>query len=179
MKRPPRQEELRLWGMVTATVKAKSTQKAAGWTAKAEKSLLPPTTLQPMAPLLVDPKSLKPAGPQRLPGPLQGIEPNRKRKIAREHTPLDARLDLHGLDQDRARPVLEAFLRRAWEDGHRAALVVTGKGKLGVGVLKARTPEWLAGPALRDIVAGVSPADKRHGGDGALYVALKRRPPKV
>jgi DNA-nicking Smr family endonuclease len=57
--------------------------------------------------------------------------------------------------------------------------VVTGKGKLGVGVLRARTPEWLAGPDLRDIVAGVSPADKRHGGDGALYVALKRRPPRV
>ena len=179
MKRPPRQDEMRLWGMVAATVKAKSTRKAAGWTPKAEKSLVQPTTLQPMAPLLIDPKSLKPADTRRIPGPLEGIEPNRKRKIAREHTPLDARLDLHGLDQDRARPVLEAFLRRAWEDGHRAALVVTGKGKLGVGVLKARTPEWLAGPALRDIVAGVSPADKRHGGDGALYVALKRRPPKV
>jgi DNA-nicking Smr family endonuclease len=180
MKRPPRQDEMRLWGMVTATVKAKSTQKAAGWSPKAEKSLVQPTTLQPMAPLLVDPKTIrKPADGRRLSGPLEGIEPNRKRKIAREHTPLEAKLDLHGLDQDRARPVLEAFLRRAWEDGHRAALVVTGKGKLGVGVLRARTPEWLAGPALRDIVAGVSPAEKRHGGDGALYVALKRRPPKV
>jgi DNA-nicking Smr family endonuclease len=180
MKRPPRQDEMRLWGMVTATVKAKSTQKAVGWSPKAEKSLVQPTALQPMAPLLVDPKTIrKPADGRRSSGPLEGIEPNRKRKIAREHTPLEAKLDLHGLDQDRARPVLEAFLRRAWEDGHRAALVVTGKGKLGVGVLRARTPEWLAGPALRDIVAGVSPAEKRHGGDGALYVALKRRPPKV
>ena len=179
MKRPPRQDEMRLWGLITATVKAKPTRKAAGWTPKAEKSSVSPTTLQPMAPLLVDPKTIKPTGPQRVPGPLGGIEPNRKRKIVREHTPLDARLDLHGLDQDRARPVLEAFLRRAWEDGHRAALVITGKGKVGMGVLRSRTPEWLAGPALRDIVAGVSPADKRHGGDGALYVALKRRPPKV
>jgi DNA-nicking Smr family endonuclease len=179
MKRPPRQDEMRLWGMVTATVRAKSTHKAAGWAPKAEKSAVQPTTLQPMAPLLLDPHSLKPATNQRAPGPIEGIEPNRKRKIAREHTPLDARLDLHGLDQDRARPVLEAFLRRAWEDGHRAALVITGKGRIGQGVLRARTPEWLAGPALRDIVAGVSPADKRHGGDGALYVALKRRPPKV
>ena len=179
MKRPPRQDEMRLWGMVTATVRAKPTQKAVGWTPKAPKSLESPTTLQPRAPLLIDPKSLKPAGKARAPGPLEGIEPNRKRKIAREHTPLEARLDLHGLDQDRARPVLEAFLRRAWEDGHRAALVITGKGKVGMGVLRSRTPEWLAGPALRDIVAGVSPADKRHGGDGAFYVALKRRPPKV
>jgi len=165
--------------MVTATVKAKTAQKAAGWTPKTQKSLVQPTSLQPMAPLLVDPKTIKPTSAKRTPGPLEGIEPNRKRKIAREHAPLDARLDLHGLDQDRARPVLEAFLRRAWADGHRAALVVTGKGKLGVGVLRARTPEWLADPALRDIVAGVSPADKRHGGDGALYVALKRRPPKI
>jgi len=179
MKRPPRQDEMRLWGMVTATVKAKSTQKAAAWAPKAEKSLAPQTTLQPLAPLLLDPHSLKATGKARVPGPLEGIEPNRKRKIAREHTPLDARLDLHGLDQDRAKPVLEAFLRRAWEDGHRAALVITGKGRVGMGVLRSRTPEWLAGPALRDIVAGVSPAEKRHGGDGALYVALKRRPPKV
>jgi len=170
---------MRLWGMVTATVKAKPTRKAAGWTPKAQKSLVQPTSLQPMAPLLVDPKTIRPVESKRAPGPLGGIEPNRRRKIVREHAPLDARLDLHGLDQDRARPVLEAFLRRAWEDGHRAALVVTGKGRLGVGVLRARAPEWLADPALRDIVAGVSPADKRHGGDGALYVALKRRPPKI
>ena len=170
---------MRLWGMVTATVRAKPTQKAVGWAPKAQKSLESPTTLQPMAPLLLDPKHLKPAGKARAPGPLEGIEPNRKRKIAREHTPLEARLDLHGLDQDRAKPVLEAFLRRAWQDGHRAALVITGKGKIGMGVLRSRTPEWLAGPALRDIVAGVSPAEKRHGGDGAFYVALKRRPPKV
>lgn len=65
VKRPPRQDELRLWGMVTATVKAKSAQKAAGWTPKAQKSLVQPTSLQPMAPLLVDPKTIKPAGAKR------------------------------------------------------------------------------------------------------------------
>jgi DNA-nicking Smr family endonuclease len=41
-------------------------------------------------------------------------------------------------------------------------------------VLRRRAPEWLAGPALRGAVAGVSVADRRHGGDGALFVALKR-----
>ena len=56
MKRPPRQDELRLWGMVTATVRAKPTRKAAGWTPKAQKSLVQPTTLQPMAPLLSIPR---------------------------------------------------------------------------------------------------------------------------
>jgi DNA-nicking Smr family endonuclease len=36
-------------------------------------------------------------------------------------------------------------------------------------------PEWLAAPALANIVAGISEAHRRHGGEGALYVALKRK----
>ena len=76
---------------------------------------------------------------------------------------------------DRARTALSGFLRRASEDGWRAVLVVTGKGSRGDGILRRMTPEWLADPALRDIVAGVSEAHRTHGGGGALYVALKRR----
>jgi len=94
----------------------------------------------------------------------------------RERDPIGARVDLHGLDQDRARLVLETFLRRSWEDGYRAALVITGKGVQGDGILRRRVPAWLADPALAAIVAGVSEAHRRHGGEGALYVALKRRP---
>ena len=41
------------------------------------------------------------------------------------------------------------------------------------------TPEWLADPRLRDVVAGISEAQRRHGGEGALYVALKRHPRAV
>jgi DNA-nicking Smr family endonuclease len=80
------------------------------------------------------------------------------------------------MTQDRARAALEAFLRRAWDDGYRAVLVITGKGLSGDGVLRRYTPEWLAAPALSHIVAGISEAHRRHGGEGALYVALKRKP---
>jgi DNA-nicking Smr family endonuclease len=55
-------------------------------------------------------------------------------------------------------------------------LVITGKGALGDGVLRRRTPEWLAEPPLRSVVAGVSEAHRARGGAGALYVALKRNP---
>jgi len=72
--------------------------------------------------------------------------------------------------------VLEGFLRRAWDEGYRAVLVITGKGVQGDGVLRRRTPEWLAAPQLAHIVAGISEAHRRHGGEGALYVALKRKP---
>lgn len=103
------------------------------------------------------------------------IEPLRRRRIVRERDAIGARLDLHGLDQDRARGALHAFLIRAHAQGHRAVLVITGKGALGDGILRRRAPEWLTEPAVRPLVAGVSQADRRHGGAGALYIALKRR----
>jgi len=58
--------------------------------------------------------------------------------------------------------------------GWRAVLVITGKGALGDGVLRRHTPEWLAQPPLREHIAGISEAHRRHGGEGALYVALRR-----
>jgi DNA-nicking Smr family endonuclease len=116
----------------------------------------------------------KPNQSPRSPAP---IEPLRKRRIARERDPIEARLDLHGLDQDRARVALHDFLQRAYGQGLRAVLVITGKGALGDGVLRRRTPDWLSEPAVRPLIAGVSPAERRHGGEGALYIALKRNRP--
>ena len=79
------------------------------------------------------------------------------------------------MTQDQARVALFGFLNRAVADGWRAVLVITGKGSRGDGVLRRRVPEWLAEPGLRSTVAGVSEAHLRHGGEGALYVALKRQ----
>ena len=112
--------------------------------------------------------------PRKVAAALHPIEPNRARRIVIGREAIGARLDLHGLDQDRAREVLERFIAQAQLQGCRAVLVITGQGRSGGGVLRRRAPEWLASPALRGIVAGVSLADRRHGGEGALYVALKR-----
>lgn len=89
--------------------------------------------------------------------------------------PIGARVDLHGLTHDQARAALTAFIEDACARGLRGVLVITGKGALGDGVLRRRAPEWLAEPPLRQRVAGLSEAHRRHGGEGALYVALKRR----
>ena len=80
------------------------------------------------------------------------------------------------MDQDRARAVLTGFLLRAYDEGLRAVLVITGKGVQGDGVLKRRAPDWLGARELSHIVAGISDAHRKHGGEGALYVALKRKP---
>jgi len=100
--------------------------------------------------------------------------PNRRR-LQRGRDALVARIDLHGLNQEAARAALTAFIRRAVDEGWRSALVITGKGVSGDGVLRRRVPDWLADPPIREYVAGVSEAHRRHGGEGALYVALKRK----
>ena len=85
------------------------------------------------------------------------------------------RLALAGRAED-ARAALEGFVLGCWRDGLRSVLVITGKGLRGDGVLRRLTPEWLAAPHLQAVVAGISEAHRRHGGEGALYIALKRRP---
>ena len=118
-----------------------------------------------------------PTGPRMAPPPpSKTIEPGRRHRIAKERDPIGAHIDLHGMDQARARTVLEAFIFRSWNEGMRAVLVITGKGVRGDGILRRMTPEWLADARLRDVVAGISEAQRRHGGEGALYVTLKRHP---
>jgi DNA-nicking Smr family endonuclease len=156
---------------VTATVRPAATIRTPAPEAKpAPKD--PPTSA---APMILPIEALAPRRSKPPPAAPERIEPNRKRRIARERDPIAARLDLHGYDQDRARGVLHAFIGRAHEDGARAVLVITGKGARGDGVLRRRVPEWLAEPPSRALVAGLSPAERHHGGEGALYVALKRK----
>ncbi len=170
MKRPLRPEEAHLWAKVAATVRP-----APG---RGRPATVPHPTHAETLPAVAAVAAVKVVSPtpvNRRLGPLETIEPRRKLRISREQE-FGPRLDLHGLDQDRARTALANFLWRASEDGWRAVLVITGKGSRGDGVLRRMVPHWLSDPALRTLVAGVSEAQRHHGGAGALYVALKRRP---
>jgi DNA-nicking Smr family endonuclease len=42
------------------------------------------------------------------------------------------------------------------------------------GVLKQMVPRWLNEPELAALIASVQPAHVKHGGDGALYVYLRK-----
>lgn len=119
------------------------------------------------------------------PPPLVPIEPKMLRHLRRGQRTVDGVLDLHGLRQDEAHAALNAFLRRKQTDGATLVIIVTGKGggassRDGTqerGVLRRVVPHWLRLPDLRPIVLGFEPAADRHGGDGALYVRLRRRGP--
>ena len=169
MKRSLRPDELRLWSKVAATVRPAPGRALPVAPAEAEAS----PAAAPAVSAAPSPVHVRKRPPT--PGPPDVIEPGRRRRIMRERDSIDARIDLHGLSFDRAKAALDAFIRRAHADGAKAVLVITGKGVAGEGLLRQWTPAWLAEPGLRPMVAGVSLAHRRHGGEGALYVALKRR----
>lgn len=104
-----------------------------------------------------------------------------QRKISKGRLPIEARIDLHGMRQDEAHSLLLGFLRRAHVTGIRYVLVITGKGRslASDGVLKRSVPNWLATPPFRDLVSGYEDAARNHGGDGALYIRLRRLPHEV
>jgi DNA-nicking Smr family endonuclease len=114
--------------------------------------------------------------------PLAPLSRRLKQRVARGREPIDARLDLHGLTQTKAYAALLGFLRGAQADGARIALVVTGKGsRTGApdtgaerGVLRRQVPMWLSLPEFRRFVVGFEDAHVGHGGEGALYVRLRR-----
>ena len=83
----------------------------------------------------------------------------------------EAKLDLHGYRQEAAYRALQRFLMRAQGLGQRVVLVVTGKG----GTLRDMLPRWLGETEFRNLVVGLSVAHVKHGGDGAFYVALKKK----
>jgi DNA-nicking Smr family endonuclease len=97
----------------------------------------------------------------------------------------DSKLDLHGLTENAAHRALWSFLQTAHRRGDRLVLVVTGKGArvcdgpfdLEVrsrGVLKTMVPRWLGEPQFARLIADTRSAHRRHGGDGALYVYLRK-----
>lgn len=88
----------------------------------------------------------------------------------------EARLDLHGLTQEKAHRALDRFMTEAQASGHRCVIVITGKGRVseGGGVLRNQVPGWLNAPGLRPRILAFAPAQPRDGGAGALYVLLRR-----
>ncbi|MGB3447528.1 MAG: Smr/MutS family protein [Xanthobacteraceae bacterium] len=113
------------------------------------------------------------------PPPLAPLGRRERTHLARGKIDIDARLDLHGMTQTRAHRALLLFLQRASGDGLRFVLVVTGKGRtVGPeserGVLRRHVPEWLGLPEFRTLIVGFEQAHIGHGGEGALYVRVRR-----
>jgi DNA-nicking Smr family endonuclease len=106
-----------------------------------------------------------------------------RQRVARGHAAIDVRLDLHGMTQTQAHAALRRFLTWAQAQDAKLALVVTGKGVGGAagspserGVLRRQVPLWLSLPEFRRFIVSFEEAHAGHGGEGALYLRLRRRP---
>lgn len=179
---PPRRkrglsdEERALWESVAKQVKPLRRRhrapkpEASVPEAAAEPAPKPIASSKPDAPIVLPPRPEPP--------PLAPIGRRERSHLSRGRKEIDARLDLHGMTQTRAHRALFGFLQRAHRDGLTFVLVITGKGRMGGeserGVLRRQVPQWLGLPEFRAMVVGFEEAHIGHGGEGALYVRVRR-----
>jgi DNA-nicking Smr family endonuclease len=191
-RRPLTEDEERLWAAVARSVRPLRSKLTIKPTVKP--SVAPPakavaSKLRGAKPDVSKPKVTKPSAathgehtPQPVPhkakppSPANPMARRERRELARGKAEIGGRIDLHGMTQAEAHDALLRFLRRAQAEGAKFVLVITGKGGPGGdrGVLRRQVPLWLALPELRACVLGFDIAHVGHGGEGALYVRLRK-----
>jgi len=107
-------------------------------------------------------------------GEAPGLDWRTQTKMRRGQVDIEARIDLHGMTQAQAHRELGGFLFDQQAMVRRSVLVITGKGAGGEGVLREAVPRWLNEGDNRRMVRAFSHAAPKDGGEGALYVLLKR-----
>lgn len=169
-KRRLKPEEQRAWARVARSVKA-----LPGRAAHA-----PPAETRPARQTAADDAPAYPeaflqeavnAYPPRLAPP---ADRGKEKRVRRGQAAIHGRFDLHGHTQESAAAALPVFLASQRGQGARCVLIITGKGKLGEGVLKRNFLRWLETPEARALVSGYAQAHAKHGGAGAFYVFLRR-----
>jgi DNA-nicking Smr family endonuclease len=200
--RPPRRltpDETAMWRRIAATVTPlERRRKAQAVAPKVEAPPPPAPSPEPtkidLAAALAAAKSKAAAAPRQTAVPPRrsapriaedkvGLDASWERKIARGGLEPDFSLDLHGSTLDQAYSRLMHGLAQARAMGARVVLIVTGKprpveaadrGQVR-GAIRAKIADWLAASDHASDIAAVRSAHRRHGGQGALYVVLKRR----
>jgi DNA-nicking Smr family endonuclease len=119
----------------------------------------------------------EPSVPLESDGALPAIDRRTAERLRRGQIAIEATLDLHGFTQDEAFVAIQTFLAESVQAARRCLLVVTGKGTArdGGGVLRSAVPRWLTEGVHREHLIGIAVAYPQHGGEGALYVLLRRQ----
>ncbi len=192
--RPPRglsAEEAAAWARVAATVRplnpprallGEGDQPKAGGGAPTEDTAPLPKN-RPPVPLHPRPAAGGPPPRDKLGEDRTGLDSTWDRRLSRGALRPDLTLDLHGHTLASAHTRLDDGLTQAKALGARVVLLITGKPRPAEaadraerrGAIRAKVLDWLAaGPHGPDIAA-IRPAHRRHGGEGALYLVLRRR----
>lgn len=162
--------DLLIWHEVTAGVKKLITKK-------------PKTKITPIAKKVVvgtPQKSTNVVAPKVAPrhlnlGDFGHLDNKTLKQMARGEMPVDAKLDLHGLTELQAFDKLVEFVQNSFADSCRLLLVITGKGsEAKPSVLKEKMGSWVNTEKIAPFVLRFAIAAKRHGGEGAFYLYLRK-----
>ena len=179
-------EDTALWARVVETARPLHKGRVA--------AKVPPIKLKPPAPKPAPTAEVEQASqPPKIPGrpkpaPLPrgtSLDRGTARKLETGRLPVEARLDLHGMRARDAHLALKRFIKAAQGKGYRNVLVITGKGTATKeaksfyeeeerGVLRQSVPHWLSGAEFADLVISYAAAPRRLGGEGALYVRVRK-----
>ncbi len=114
---------------------------------------------------------------KRVEGRRVDLPPQVLRQLRRGAIAVDAKLDLHGKRAAEASEELTAFLRDKRTRGERCVLVIHGKGEHspdGRAILRGEIAAWLSQGRASEHVGAFATALDEDGGEGAVYVLLRR-----
>lgn len=111
-----------------------------------------------------------------------GLDTSWARKLTSGTVSPDFTIDLHGLSLDQAWVKLNRTLAMAIDRQSRIVLVITGRDRgpdvrtspHARGRIRAKLADWIAASPYAGNVIAIKSASRRHGGDGALYLILRR-----
>jgi len=180
-------EEAAAWHRVMATVKPLRVVPVVRPTIPVAARKAPAAPARPVANKRAVPVAPAPSPPPR-PAPKPAartaqntLDASWDRKLGRGAVIPDSSLDLHGHTLASAHALLDQGLDHAIRRGDRVLLLVTGKPPRpeserphARGAIRAAVADWIAGSRHADAIAAVRGAHPRHGGQGALYLVLRR-----
>jgi DNA-nicking Smr family endonuclease len=185
--KPPRglsADEAVAWARLAATVKRLNPPRdGEGDRPKAGGGGPPPSATKQSQPVAAPPLRQPPSRlPPPRPGEDRGLDSTWDRKHPRgSHAP-DITHDHHCHTITSANAHLDDGLIQAKALGARVVLVITGKPRPAEaadrgtqrGAIRAKVLDWLAAGPHAGSVAAIRQAHRRHGGEGALYLVLRR-----
>ncbi len=172
-------EEAEAWEKVAATVEPMH--------ARPVKKAITKPDPAPVLPKKILLKPQRPApqkapAPKPAPNPPGNLDGQWDKRLKSGAIQPDFTLDLHGHGLDAAYNRLMSGVAQARAMGARTILLVTGKPRpvdpadrgTKRGAIRAKVLDWLAASSHHSAIAAVRRAHIRHGGEGALYIVLRR-----
>ena len=115
------------------------------------------------------------------------ITPKEPNFLKKEEVKKIKKLDLHGYSLIEANKIVKDFIIRSFNNGYNKLLIVTGKGLRSksyynpyhsekLSTLKYSIPEYIKNDEdLVNKISKISKANLKDGGEGAIYIFLKRK----